>query len=466
MVAYTVKTVVAVVAPDPAYVAFVSPGANQSFPATCTANQCVADGDCVELDLPHYTCGTVNVDVAVTTSKCMKCVTDPDTLVETCTVPNSPAFCTVANQALDCGFGETCMPQGDQTLVNKYYLNGVAQAGTDADLNYQFNALGRGMHTLSVERVDGNGDPIGSPESRDAIQIKVVHECALDSECDDNNDCTIDICSGNECKYGPAGIGCCTSDKECAGDVGCVGAVAGAAPSMTITGTVKFTLDFLDYFYVAFKAPPTVVDFDGSPIVLPYQDAPIVITTLIDAFATAELVANGVTLPEATGKIRYDVLGNSDFYHIYMYFSDMNSADAAQQLFPAIPHHCPGCLADAGSFLVAHRYPEVVPEKVLHPLDPHGISLLHRNNRILISKRQDLLNQTLVTGQSNRVFIGRDEEISIGGILNLAQQGHGPSKLEVHLHPVFLPVLLRHRLCRLFHSRRAIDSDNLGGCAP
>ena len=76
-----------------------------------------------------------------------------------------------------------------------------------------------GQHTIALVATDDYGTPWnGCTAAQDSVLIRVGHDCVVEADCDDGNDCSADNCEGNgKCGFGPTANNplCCNSEYDC-----------------------------------------------------------------------------------------------------------------------------------------------------------------------------------------------------------------------------------------------------------
>ncbi|MGM0577009.1 MAG: lamin tail domain-containing protein [Myxococcota bacterium] len=106
----------------------------------------------------------------------------------------------------------------EDDLSVQFYFNGASDGEPvpiEGDtVTYEYPDVGIGMHHLTAWIVDADGTALSNVESRESVYIKVVTTCGDETECDDGNVCTNEVCITNSCRYGSVS-GCCAHDLEC-----------------------------------------------------------------------------------------------------------------------------------------------------------------------------------------------------------------------------------------------------------
>jgi hypothetical protein len=122
-------------------------------------------------------------------------------------VPSDAAECVAGGgcrQAADCAadIPQDVLEQEDSSAPAETAAE-LSDAAPDSDSKPAETAGGDGDAATGPDSADGGGGP--------------YPECCKDTDCDDDNPCTVDTCVGSQCEHesDPAAAGCCASDADC-----------------------------------------------------------------------------------------------------------------------------------------------------------------------------------------------------------------------------------------------------------
>ena len=143
---------------------------------------------------------------------------------------------SVSNFQLGVGLGEIhCRIDGSNATI--YTSNPVAAApyfsgAVPGHLDMvEINPISftQGLHTVECVLADSTGLELTNPEARIHRALQIIYDpldpagvnCASDSDCNDGNNCSAEICIAGKCQY-TALANCCTDDWFCSPGESCL----------------------------------------------------------------------------------------------------------------------------------------------------------------------------------------------------------------------------------------------------